>query len=200
MAAWAPGAGAGCCGGACACRYAGDLAGGFNDRVFPIQNDLFCVAQFLRTGGNFARLLVATRLLKNKVLFKQGAPPAEACLFAEEMKKLLVAAYGREKSPSNNALRQYDEKVSRFFKVLNGRPWLDHPEIHFDGDWLQIGNIEAILAEMETRVKEIILPHMPAVPSANKWTKTAPAVRFQATGNLFGLMNISWGKPRAASP
>ena len=190
MAAWAPGAGAGCCGEDCACRYAGDLAGGFNDRIFPVQNDLFCCAQFLRTSGNFSRLCVATRCLRDKVLIRKDAPPAEACSFAEEMKKYLIAAHGREKSPSNDALHQYVEKVSRSFKVLNGRPWLDHPEIHFDGDWLQVGNIEAILAEMETRVKEIILPHMPAVPSANKWTKTAPAVRFQNTGNLFGILNI----------
>ena len=190
------GAGAGCCGGACACRYPWDLVGGFCGRLFPVQNDLFCCAQFLRTGGNFARLFVGTPCLRDKVHIRRGVPPAEACSFAEEMKQFLIAAFRRERAPSKDALDKYSAKVHRFFHILNGRAWLPYPEIFLVGEW----DMEGVLASMETCVRDIILPQMPTVPSANKWTKTAPAVRFQNTANLFGIFNIQWGKPCAASP
>ena len=135
-------------------------------------------------------------MLERNVNFVRGVPPAEACAFAEEMKQFLIAAFRRERAASKDALDKYSAKLHRFFHILNGRAWLPYPEIFLVGEW----DMEGVLASMETCVRDIILPQMPTVPSANKWTKTAPAVRFQNTANLFGIFNIQWGKPRAASP
>lgn len=148
--------------------------------------DLYAYALFLRTGGNFIRMVVTVSPAVGKALRLQSGPiPASTRAYMTEWRSFVVRQHKMITGCSEKSSQAYDAKVARFLSVIHISGHDKHIKYYTNGDTV---DVPALIAEVSKAVLEVVIPCLPTVPAGNKWTKLSPSLMSHFIGSESKLL------------
>ena len=165
----------------------------FDGQKFAIIPDQFSSTMYLKSQGNFTRLVFAAEDLYTRVRLTDKEAPPGAELFHNEFVDFLVCSYRRYHDASDAAAARYEATFRTLFSYFKGFPGdPNHALLVFTTE-----PREALKLPLTQCVRQTVLPHHPTVPQSGKWTKVGPCNEFYMIGSSYGLLsclsNLAYG-------
>ena len=178
-----------------------------------VVNAMFSMASFLRMGGHFTRLGLASDVVSGTVIFRKGRPPKDAVLYSEEMLDFVLANHKAEReahkraghdtrqsvskanSRADNETRKADSKFRKsaqeYYKFVY---YIDGQDVHFCVRESCCNNydLSVCTSKAATLRREVLICGQPERPEQGKWTKLGAALDWQLQGRPNGFLKRVW--------
>lgn len=154
---------------------------------------LYSLCNFLRTGGNFLKMLRAVPTLVQRqcrivaaVSLQGTRAGSSSSSYSSEVLSYLAdhwkqadrsrreLFHGRDDPGSDKGLRQYRQALDEFAQIFNG-DWTQHGVLVHRCRPGCCRNADESRSRMCNALLSVVFRNVPAPPAANKWTKLGPA-------------------------
>ena len=91
------------------------------------------------------------------------------------------------KSPSMKVFKQYHENLINYFGFFNGGGGKhDGFPVYSSGKALKRASV---VEKLKVFSRRVVVPHLPVVPSASKWTRLCPSIDFHILANHYDVLS-----------